>query len=178
MSDNNNPQPLTHMTDSVTPQPTAQDYLKSAQSQITQLFNFTHDVNRAIEEAKRCLPSEANMEGNMSKLIAFVWSRAVQYANEHIQDRMGDEIEIRADIDMNIYDDLDITIRGTVDTQVCIGDHVDCDIPESFDGLAELQEEMLQEFLQLEDKRKQVLKAAGVTAQEINDHINLSKTNA
>ena len=73
MSDNNNPQPLTHMTDSVTPQPTAQDYLTNAQSRITEVYDATLKAMRDIEEAKLCLPSEANMEGNMSKLIAFVW---------------------------------------------------------------------------------------------------------
>ena len=136
MSDNNNTQPLTHMTDSVTPQPTAQDYLKNAQSQLAGLFNYAHQVNREIEEAKLCLPSEANMEGNMSKLIAFVWRKAMWHANNHVQDRLGVEVEIRANVDMNIYDDLDITIRGTVDTEICPADHFSCDIPESFDGLA------------------------------------------
>jgi len=178
MSDNNNPQPLTHMTDFVTPQPTAQDYLTNAQSQVSEIYNATLKLMRDTEEAKALLPDSPNMEGNMSKLVAFVWNKAIRYANNHVEDRISDEISIQADVDLDIYDDLDIRIRGKVETDILISDHLSIEIPQSYDGVQETHDEILQEFLQSEAKRKQELQSASVTAHEINAKIDLSKNNA
>lgn len=171
MSDNNNPQPLTHMTDSVTPQPTAQDYLTNAQSRITEVYSATLKAMRDIEEAKASLPTGPNMEANMSKLVAFVWSKAIEYANDVVEDRMGEEIGIRVEIDEDIYDDLNISIRGSVDKEICVGDYFSVHIHESFDGVAERHDEILQEFLKREA-------AVSVTAEPVKTSINLNKNNA
>jgi hypothetical protein len=171
MTDNNNPQPLTHMTDSVTPQPTPQDYLINAQSRIEDIYNATLKAMRDIEEAKASLPSGPNMETNMKDLIAFVWSKAIEYANDVVEDRMGEEVEISVEVDDTFYGDLDIRVSGRIDQDVIIGDHFSVHIHETFDGVAERHDEILQEFL-----KRQV--AVSVTAEPVETSINLTKNNA
>jgi len=180
MSDNNNPQPLTHMTDSVIPQPTTQDYLTHAQTRVADIYDATLKAMRDIEEAKASLPTGPNMEANMSKLIAFVWSKAIEYANDVVEDRMGEEIGIRVEIDEDIYDDLNITIRGSVEKDICVGDYFSVHIHETFDGVAERHDEILQEFLQRERDHASAEAGAktSLSAALVETNINLSKNNA
>ena len=165
MSDNNNPQPLTHMTDFVTPQPTAKDYLTDAQGSITNIYNATMKVMRDIEEAKTKLPSDTPVVSDeiMRKLVAYVWSIAIEYAQEHVDDNLSKEvdIEVRVDEDCNNYG-LTARISGTVEQSMIPNEvGIDFEIPNAPD-----LDEILKDF----KERK--------LAAETAIHINLSKDNA
>mgnify|MGYP006908314023 CR=1 FL=1 len=150
MSDNNNP--LTHMTDSVTPQPTAKDHLTNAQFSLTEVHNATVKLMRDIEEAKAAIPSDTPApstgisEADLKKLISLTWKEAISFANMHVEDEVCKEITVYAHIDERVYDSLDISIRGEVETEVNLGDHLDIEIPERYDGVAQTHDEILQLF--------------------------------
>ena len=156
MSDNNNP--LTHMTDSVIPQPTAKDYLTDAQANITDLYNATLKAMRDIEEAKASLvsdtpaPSAAIDEEKLKRLIALTWREAISFANMHVEDEVCKEVTVYAYVDERVHDSLDISIRGEVETEVNLGDHLDIEIPEKYDGVGQTHNEILQAFLEQENK--------------------------
>ena len=161
MSDNNNPQPLTHMTDSVTPQPTAKVHLTDAQASITDIYNATLKAMRDIEEAKAALPSDApvvsaeSMEEYMKRLIAYTWKQAIEFANMHVEDEVDKEITVTAYVDEQVYDGLDISIRGEVESEVQLGDHLDIEIPTKYDGVEQTHNEILQGFLEQEEKQQE-----------------------
>lgn len=157
MSDNNNP--LTHMTDSVTPQPTAKDYLTNAQGSISDLYSATLKAMRDIEEAKASLPSDApvvsaeSMEEYMKRLIAYTWKQAIEFANMHVEDEVCKEVTVYAYVDERVHDSLEVSIRGEVETEVNLGDHLDIEIPTKYDGVEQTHNEILQGFLEQEDKQ-------------------------
>jgi hypothetical protein len=176
MSDNNNPQPLTHMTDSVTPQPTAQDYLTNAQSRISDIYSATLKAMRDIEEAKACLsdaPSPSNMEANMKKLIAFTWQQAMEWAQDSVDDELCRDVDINVYIDETTYGDLNVSVRGEIEQNINIGEHVEIELRQPQD-IAERHEEVLKEFLLKEEQEA----ATSVTAEPVETSINLSKNNA
>jgi hypothetical protein len=174
MSDNNNPQPLTHMTDSVTPQPTAKVHLTDAQVSITDIYNATLKAMRNIEEAKAAAPSAGISEADLKKLIALTWKEAISFANMHVEDEICKEITVYAHVDERVHDGLDISIRGEVETEVNLGDHLDIEIPERYDGVAQTHDEILQLFRKQQKKEQ----AASVTAEPVETSIDLSKNNA
>mgnify|MGYP005989872671 FL=1 len=178
MSDNNNPQPLTHMTDSVTPQPTAQDYLTNAQSRITEVYSATLKAMRDIEEAKASLsdaiPSPSNMEANMRKLIAFTWQQAMEWAQDLVDDELCKDVDIDVHIDETIYDSMTIHVRGDIEQNINIGDHFEIDMSQDPSDIANRHEEVLKEFL-LKQEQEAV---TSVTAEPVETSINLSKNNA
>lgn len=157
MSDNNNP--LTHMTDSVTRQPTAKDYLTNAQGSISDLYSATLKAMRDIEEAKASLPSDApvvsaeSMEEYMKRLIAYTWKQAIEFANMHVEDEVCKEVTVYAYVDERVHDSLEVSIRGEVETEVNLGDHLDIEIPTKYDGVEQTHNEILQGFLEQEDKQ-------------------------
>lgn len=169
MSDNNNP--LTHMTDSVTPQSTpncriglgpeatAKDHLTNAQFSLTEVHNATVKLMRDIEEAKQSIIPDApvvsaeSTEEYMKRLISYTWKQAIEFANMHVQDEVCKEITVYAYVDERISDSLDISIRGEVETEVNLGDHLDIEIPEKYDGVEQTEHEILQGFLEQEEKK-------------------------
>ena len=181
MSDNNNP--LTHMTDSVTPQPTAKDHLTNAQFSLTEVHNATVKLMRDIEEAKQSIISDApvvsaeSTEEYMKRLISYTWKRAIEFAQMHVEDEVCKEITVTAYVDEEVYDGLDIRIRGEVESEVQLGDHLEIEIPEKYDGVEQTHNEILQGFLEKEKKDKEQ-QAASVTAEPVETNINLSKNNA
>ena len=162
---NNNPQPLTHMTDFVTPQPTAKDHLTNAQGSIDDVYNAAIKVMRDIEEAKTKLPSDTPVVSDeiMRKLVAYVWSVAIEYAQEHVDDNLSKEVdgEVRVDEDCSSYG-LTARISGTVEQSMIPNEvGIDFEIPNAPD-----LDEILKDF----KERK--------LAAETAIHINLSKDNA
>lgn len=169
MSDNNNP--LTHMTDSVIPQPTAQDYLTHAQTRVADIYDATLKAMRDIEEAKASLPTGLNMEANMKKLIAFTWQQAMEWAQDLVDDEINKDIDINVYIEDTSYGDLTISVRGEIEQNINIGDHVEIDMSRDPSDIAERHEDVLKEFLKREA-------AVSVTAEPVETSINLSKNNA
>lgn len=153
MSDNNNP--LTHMTDSVTPQPTAKDHLTNAQGSITDIYNATLKAMRDIEEAKAADRSTGISEADLKKLISLTWKEAISFANMHVEDEVCKEITVTAYVDEQVYDGLDIRIRGEVESEVSLGDHLDIEIPERYDGVGQTFDEILQAFHEQRQKEQE-----------------------
>lgn len=159
------------MTDSVIPQPTAQDYLTHAQTRVADIYDATLKAMRDIEEAKASLPTGLNMEANMKKLIAFTWQQAMEWAQDLVDDEINKDIDINVYIEDTSYGDLTISVRGEIEQNINIGDHVEIDMSRDPSDIAERHEDVLKEFLKREA-------AVSVTAEPVETSINLSKNNA
>lgn len=170
MSDSINTQTLTHMTDSVTPQPTAKDHLTNAQFSLTEVHNATVKLMRDVEEAKAALfsdtpaPSAVPDEQLMKRLIAFTWDQAISFAQDHVDDEVHKDISVYAYVDERVSDSLDISIRGEVETEVCLSDHIEIEIPTKYDGVEQTHKEILQGFLEYEEEKEK--QAAVLAARE------------
>jgi hypothetical protein len=172
MSDNNTP--LTHMTDSVTPTSdpvTHSDRMTNAQEQIAKIYDATLKAMVALDEVKYDLKPETDLR----KLVGHVWSRAMEYAQDYIDDNLNREVEIAVRIDEECSGyDVTARITGSVEQSVIpteVG--IDFDIP-TIPNANDL-DEILEEYEAKERDRK--LQAASATAHEINASINLSKNN-
>lgn len=100
------------------------------------------------------LVSAESMEQYMKRLISYTWKQAIEFANMHVEDEVCKEITVGAHIDERVYDSLDISIRGEVEAEVNLGDHLDIEIPEKYDGVEQTHNEILQGFLEQEEKRE------------------------
>jgi hypothetical protein len=164
MSDNNNPQPLTHMTDSVTPPtPDHTDHITAAQEQVANIYNATLKAMRNLDDAK----SDSNPDAIMRKLVGYVWSRAIDYAQDHVDDELNREVDInvRIEEDCDSSYGLSARITGTVEQSVIpteVG--IEFEIPTIPD--ARDLDEILKDF----KERK--------LAAETAIHVNLPKENA
>ena len=165
MSDNNNPQPLTHMTDSVTPQtPDHTDHITAAQEQVANIYNATLKAMRYLDDAK----SDSNPDAIMRKLVGYVWSRAIEYAQDYVEDELNREVDINVRIDEECdssYSGISARITGTWEQSVVPSEvGVDFEIPTIPD--ARDLDEILKDF----KERK--------LAAETAIHVNLPKENA
>lgn len=165
-----NTQPLTHMTDIVTPQPTAKDHLTNAQGSLIEVHNATVKLMRDVEEAKAKLPSDTPVVSDeiMRKLVGYVWSRAIEYSQDYADESLNKEVSISVQIDEDInggYNNLDVRVRGEVEQDVVPSEvGIDFEIPTIPD--ANDLDEILKEF---HERQK---------AAETAIHINLTKDNA
>ena len=159
-----NPPTPTHMSDSINPQtpnnmdhvPTSNDYITAAQQQVATIYTATLKAMRDLDEAKASQPAPsapaALDEEKLKRLIALTWKEAIEFANMHVEDEVCKEITVQAYIDERVYDNLDISIRGEVETEVNLGDVLDIEIPERFDGVEQTHDQILQGFLEQENK--------------------------
>lgn len=177
MSDSINPQTPNNM-DHV---PTSNDYITAAQHQVSDIYKATLKAMRDLDEAKASQPAPsappAIDEEQLKRLIALTWKQAIEFANMHVQDEVCKEVSVYAYVDERVSDTLDISIRGEVETEVNLGDHLDIEIPERYDGVEQTHNEILQGFLEKEEKDKEQ-QAASVTAEPVETSINLTKNNA
>ena len=164
MSDNYSSQPLTHMTDSVTPPtPNHTDHITAAQEQVANIYNATLKAMRNLDDAK----SDSNPDGIMRKLVGYVWSRAIEYAQEYADDELNREVDISVRIDEDCDNSYGLTARITGTVEQCVIPSevgVDFEIP-TIPNARDL-DEILKDF----KERK--------LAAETAIHINLPKENA
>lgn len=166
------------MSDSINPQtpntmdqvPTTNECITAAQQQIADIYNATLKAMRNLDEATAALRSDSpvvsaeSMQEYMKRLIRFTWNQAISFAQDHVDDEVHKDISVYAHIDERVYDSLDISIRGEVETEVCLSDHIEIEIPPKFDGIEQTHNEILQGFLEYEEEKEK--QAAVLAARE------------
>jgi len=102
---------------------------------------------RDVDEAKASIADGANSTANMRKLVGYVWKRAIQYSQEHVNEELHREVRITMQVEdeLESYGGLEIRVRGAVDQEVVPSEvGIDFDIPTTPDA-GDL-DEILSEF--------------------------------